>query len=156
VRRGFAAANSVSVRDEGEFGLHLEKKSGKHVNMKNLLLVAGLCISTFAAAQCKVYSGPNGYKVAARVENGRVYLGASGYQVAVRFENNRIYSGASGYTVIARVDGDKIYSGNSGYDVIGRISGDKVYQGRNGYTVAVRNDGCGGMSLAAAAVACCL
>ena len=106
MRRGFAAGNRVRVGDEGEFGLHLEKQSGKHVNMKNLLLVAGLCISTFAAAQCKVYSGPNGYKVAARVENGRVYLGASGYQVAVRFENNRIYSGASGYTVIARVDGD--------------------------------------------------
>ena len=97
--------------------------------MKNLFLVAGLCISTFAAAQCKVYSGASGYKVAARVENGRVYLGASGYQVAARFENGRIYSGASGYTVIARVEGDKIYSGNSGYDVIGRISGDKVYQG---------------------------
>jgi hypothetical protein len=110
----------------------------------------------FANAQCKVYSGSTGYAVAARVEVGKVYSGSSGYNVVARFENGKVYSGSSGYTVMARVEGNKIYGGSSGHNVIGRIDGDKIYLGSTGYKVAARSEGCGGMSFAAAAAACCL
>ena len=125
--------------------------------MKNFLILATLLLASgFANAQCKVYSGASGYTVAARVENGKVYSGSSGYTVAARFENGKVYSGSSGYTVTARVEGNKIYGGPSGYNVIGRIDGDKIYLGATGYKVAARSEGCGGMSFAAAAAACCL
>jgi len=125
--------------------------------MKNLfILTIVLFASGFANAQCKVYSGSSGYKVAARAEDGKVYSGSSGYTVVARFENGKVYSGSSGYTVIARIDGTKIYGGSNGYNVIGRIDGEKIYFGSSGYKVAARSAGCGGMSFAAAAAACCL
>ncbi len=44
----------------------------------------------------------------------------------------------------------------SGQQVIGQIDGDKIYPVSTGYKVAARSEGCGGMSFAAAAAACCL
>lgn len=122
----------------------------------SLILTILFLMSGFANAQCKVYSGSTGYTVAARVEDGKVYSGPSGYAVVARFENSKVYSGSSGYSVMARIEGDKIYGGSSGYDVIGRIEGEKIYLGSTGYKVAARSAGCGGMSFAAAAAACCL
>ena len=125
--------------------------------MKSLMMLAFVGLSLgFANAQCKVYSGSTGYTVAARVENGKVYSGPSGFTVVARFENGKVYSGSTGYTVMARVEGNKIYGGSSGHNVIGRIDGDKIYLGSTGYKVAARSEGCGGMSFAAAAAACCL
>ena len=125
--------------------------------MKSLMMLAFVALSLgFANAQCKVYSGSTGYTVAARVDGGKVYSGPSGFTVVARFENGKVYSGSSGYNVMARVEGNKIYGGSSGHNVIGRIDGDKVYLGSTGYKVAARSEGCGGMSFAAAAAACCL
>ena len=68
----------------------------------------------------------------------------------------KVYSGSSGYTVAARVENGKVYSGSSGYTVIARFENGKVYSGSSGYTVVGRGEGCGGLSFAAAVVACCL
>lgn len=44
--------------------------------MKAMVYVWMVCVMTVALpAQCKVYSGSGGYRVAARVADGRVYAG---------------------------------------------------------------------------------